>query len=69
MGNASCLRNEKVGGGSFQWTPEFVLPHIGRFECDFMYLAPNRPQPSEALNEEEVIKLLSWFQEKHAYFM
>lgn len=67
-GNASCLRNEKVGGGAFLWTPEFVLPHIGRFECDFIYLVPNRPSKAECLNEDEVLKLLGWFQQKYAYF-
>mmetsp|Transcript_24955 Transcript_24955/g.33429 ORF Transcript_24955/g.33429 Transcript_24955/m.33429 type:complete len:118 (-) Transcript_24955:715-1068(-) len=28
-GNASCLRNEKVSGGNFIWTPDYVLPLIG----------------------------------------
>ena len=42
-GNLSCMRNEKVGGGAFVWGPDFVLPHIGNFECDFMYMAPNCP--------------------------
>ena len=43
MGNASCLRNEKVAGGAIIWTPEYVLPHMGNFECDFVYMIPNRP--------------------------
>ena len=42
-GNMSCMRNEICGGGRFVWAPDFVLPHIGNFECDFMYMAPNRP--------------------------
>ena len=50
------------------WSPEFVLPHLGRFECDFMYLVPNRPSESEMLKEDEVLALLGWFQQKYQYF-
>ena len=51
FGNASCLRNEKVGGGLFQWTPDFVLPHMGHFEFDFIYMVPNRPTEADKTDE------------------
>ena len=54
-GNASCLRNEKVGGGFITWTPDYVLPHMGNFEFEFIYLVPNRPTPEKATNDEEVV--------------
>ena len=60
-GNASCLRNERVGGGDFIWTPDFVLPHLGDFECDFIYLMPNRPTKANATSEQEIASLIAWF--------
>ena len=60
-GNASCLRNEKVGGGEIFWTPDYVLPHMGNFEADFTYLVPNRPSKANASSDDEVVKLLAWF--------
>ena len=61
MGNASCLRNEKVGGGAIIWTPDYVLPHMGNFECDFIYMAVNRPTVAEQSNEQDIMLLLAWF--------
>jgi len=61
FGNASCLRNEKVAGGSIQWTPDLVLPRMGNFEFDFIYMVPNRPKMSEALDDQAVMLLLAWF--------
>ena len=68
FGNASCLRNEKVGGGVLLWTPDYVLPHIGKFECDFIYMVPNRPSLEELTTEQDIMLLLAWFQEKYTYF-
>ena len=65
FGNASCLRNEKVGGGVLLWTPDYVLPHVGKFECDFIYMVPNRPTLEELTTEQDIMLLLAWFQEKH----
>ena len=62
------MRNEKVGGGAFTWSPDYILPTMGIFECDFIYLMPNRPTPDQATSEEEIVALLGWFQEKYAYF-
>ena len=60
-GNASCLRNEKVGGGHITWTPDYILPHMGNFECDFVYLAPVQPSKANASTEEDVMALMAWF--------
>ena len=60
-GNASCLRNEKVAGGAIIWTPDYVLPKMGNFECDFIYMVPNRPKLSEATGEQDIMLLLAWF--------
>ena len=61
MGNASCLRNEKVGGGAIIRTPDYVLPHMGNFECDFIYMSVNRPTVAEQSNEQDIMLLLAWF--------
>lgn len=68
MGNQSCLRNEKVAGGAIIWTPDYVLPHMGNFECDFVYMTPNRPTAENITNEQDIMLLLAWFQEKYNYF-
>ena len=41
---------------------------MGIFECDFVYMMPNRPTPDQATSEEDIVRLLGWFQEKYAYF-
>ena len=64
-GNASCLRNEKVSGGSFTWTPDYILPQIGNFQFDFVYMVPNRPSIATATKEDEVMALMSWFTERY----
>ena len=68
FGNASCLRNEKVGGGVLLWTPDYVLPHLGKFECDFIYMVPNRPSLDDLTTEQDIMLLLAWFQEKYQYW-
>ena len=68
-GNLSCLRNEKVSGGPFVWSPEYVLPHIGNLQCSFVYMVPNRPTQAEQMREDEITELMSWFKDKHDQFM
>ena len=67
-GNASCIRNERVGGGIIQWTPDYVLPKMGNFEFDFIYMAPVRPTIDQATDDQDIMLLLAWFQEKYIYF-
>lgn len=64
-GNASCLRNEKVSGGIVVWSPEYILPHIGNFQCSFIYVVPNRPTKAESMSTDEITTLMTWFHEKH----
>ena len=68
FGNSSRLRNEKVAGGSIIWAPDYVLPKMGNFECDFIYMVPNRPTLAEITNEQDIMLLLAWFAEKVNYF-
>ena len=51
------------------WSPEYVLPRIGNFQCSFIYMAPNRPTREEAMREDEVLALMSFFKDKHDSFM
>ena len=46
-GNKSYIRNEKLSGGHFTWTPDFQLPEMGTLEFDFVYLVPNRPKQED----------------------
>ena len=50
-----------MAGGAFIWTPEFVLPTQGWFECDFTYMVPNRPNLEDQTGDEEFAILVSWF--------
>ena len=67
-GNASCLRNEKVSGGHFVWTPDYILPKMGNFQFDFVYMTPNRPSAANATPEDQLISLMGWFHEKYERF-
>jgi len=67
-GNASCLRNEKVSGGAIVWTPDYVLPYIGNFECDFIYMNPGAMKKENVTGDQEIVSLLGWFQEKYIQF-
>ena len=50
-GNKSYMRNEKISGGSFVWTPDFQLPTMGNLEFDFVYIVPNRPKAEDEINQ------------------
>ena len=68
-GNLSCLRNEKVSGGNFIWTPDYVLPDYGNFQCSFIYLAPNRPNKADQLPDQEMVLLMAWFKDRYDAFV
>ena len=50
-GNKSCFRNEKLGGVSFVYQENFILPDHEVFECDFVYLL-NPPHKDEQTSED-----------------
>ena len=60
-GNKSCFRNERIDGGKFVWSPEWVLPKTGTFEFDFIYLLGNRTNPQDEMTQQELSTLVSWF--------
>ena len=68
-GNKSCIRNELYAGGSFMWTPEYVLTRKGWIEFDFVYLTPIRPEPEDEVHPEEMSLLIKWFQDKYHGFL
>ena len=57
-----------VNSGSFVWSPDYILPHMGNFECDFVYLAPVKPTKAEASPDRDVLGLLKWFADKFNVF-
>ena len=63
IGNKSCFRNERHNNVTFKWTPEWSLPSIGTFECDFLYLVRNRPLALDQVSEGDFKQLKAWFQQ------
>lgn len=53
MGNQSCFRNERLDGVGFVYNEDFILPHQGVFECDFVYLI-NPPQQDEVTHKDKL---------------
>lgn len=62
MGNASCFRNEKVGGKKFEMHPLcWRLPTQGVFEFDFQCF-DMQPDPAQLSGKEDIMLLLEWFE-------
>lgn len=47
-GNKSCFRNEKMNGQIFQMQSDWILPHNGLLEFDFVHVN-DRPTPEEVI--------------------
>lgn len=63
MGNKSCFRNEKYNSKLFIMNNEWQVPHNGTFEFDFMMII-DVPDPNSVMPDDQVVKLLEWFQFK-----
>lgn len=53
FGNRSWFRNEKLDGVSFVYDQNFILPHFGIFECDFVYVT-TAPHKEEKTAEDKL---------------
>jgi len=63
MGNKSCFRNEKYNSKLFIMNNEWQVPHNGTLEFDFMMII-DVPDPSTVVPDDQLVKLLEWFQFK-----
>ena len=63
MGNKSCFRNEKYNSKLFIMNNDWQVPQSGTFEFDFLMMI-DVPDPKMALPDDQLAKLIEWFQFK-----